>query len=85
MSDYDGARGGPTAAARDFEARTWRQSFQGYCLEHRDEIVAVAGKARGWGELHAGVAGLDVELRRRGAGLAFVRAGGGAERRGGCR
>ena len=78
MSDYDGERSGPTAAARDFEARTWRQSFQGYCLEHRDEIVAVAGKARGWGELHAGLAGLDVELRRRGAGLAFVRAGGGA-------
>ena len=78
MSDYDGERGGPTAAARDFEARTWRQSFQGYCLEHRDEIVAVAGKTRGWGELHAGLAGLDVELRRRGAGLAFVRAGDGA-------
>ena len=78
MSDYDGERAGPTAAARDFEARTWRQSFQGYCLEHRDEIVAVAGKARGWGALHAGLAGLDVALRRRGAGLAFVRAGGGA-------
>ena len=78
MSDYEGERAGPTAAARDFEARTWRQSFRGYCLEHRDEIVAVAGKARGRGALHAGLAGLDVALRRRGAGLAFVRAGGGA-------
>ena len=27
MSDYEGERVGPSAAARDFEARTWRQSF----------------------------------------------------------
>lgn len=81
MSDYGRDRAGPTPAARDFEARTWRQSFQGYCLEHRDEIVSLAGEARDWRELHDGLAGLGVELRRRGAGLAFTRAGGGKDGR----
>ena len=76
-SDYDNRDGKGRAvahpAARDFEARTWRQSFQNHVLDNRKEILGIAGKARTWRELHQGLAAFDIEIKRRGAGLALKR------------
>ncbi len=60
-------------AARDFEARTWRQSFQNHVLDNRKEIIGIAGKSRSWRDLHEGLAGLGIEIKPRGAGLALKR------------
>ncbi len=72
MSDGE-ERARPSGPARDFEARTWRQSFQGYVIEHKDEIMAVVERAKGWQDAHEGLAGLDLELKPRANGLVFKR------------
>ena len=79
-SDYGGygkpGRVVASAAARDFEARTWRQSFQNHVLDNREEIRGTAEKARTWRDLHRGLAALYLEIKRRGNGLALKRRAG---------
>ncbi|TAN56392.1 MAG: relaxase [Magnetospirillum sp.] len=65
-----------TGAARDFEAKTWQQSFESHLLEHKSEILAVIAGATSWQKLHDGLAEYDTQLRKRGAGLAFRQIGG---------
>lgn len=58
--------------ARDREAKTWEQSFEGHLLEHKTEILEVIGKARDWQGVHRGLAGFDAALKPKGAGLVFA-------------
>lgn len=67
---------GLSARSRDFEAKTWQQSFEGHLKEHRDEIRALVESATSWAKLHEGLADYDAELRKRGAGLVFHQIGG---------
>ena len=61
-----------TRKARQFEARTWQQSFESHLIEHRAEILAAIGEAKTWADVHKGLAEFDAGLKKRGAGLAFV-------------
>lgn len=63
-------------AARDFEARTWQQSFESHLKEHKTDILAAIGEAKTWREVHEALAGFDTGLKRRGAGLVFFHLGG---------
>ncbi|MEW5993031.1 MAG: TraI/MobA(P) family conjugative relaxase [Candidatus Zixiibacteriota bacterium] len=69
----DGKERNPLSTkARDFEARTWQQSFEGHLREHKDQILAVVAGATSWRELQVGLAEFDATLRKRGAGLVFA-------------
>lgn len=57
--------------ARQFEAQTWQQSFQGHLKEHKGEILAAVAGAKTWRQLHEGLAEFDAGLKKRGAGLVF--------------
>lgn len=77
----DGAEPSPVSAkARDYEARTWQQSFERHLVEHKAAILGVIADATTWRDLHAGLAEYDVAIRKRGAGLVFVQADGGKGR-----
>lgn len=65
-----------SAKARNFEAKTWQQSFESHLQEHKAEILAVVAGARDWRQLHAGLAEFDAEMKKRGAGLVFAQIGG---------
>ena len=78
-TDYGGYRkfrDVASPAARDFEAHTWRQSFQNQVLDDRERIAMAAGKARDWQGLHKALGKLDLEIVQRGNGLVLRRAGG---------
>ena len=75
-TDYGGyfnPRDTATPAARDYEAHTWRRSFQNHVLDNRKEIRVIAEKSRSWQSLHQGLAGLGMEIKPRGNGLALKR------------
>lgn len=63
-------------AARDFEARTWQQSFESHVKEHKADILAGLADATTWREVHEVLAGFDTGLKRRGAGLVLFHLGG---------
>ena len=69
-----------SSRARDYEAKTWQESFERHLVEHKPEIVALATGADGWETLHDGLADFGVELRKRGAGLVFAQTDGGKGR-----
>jgi hypothetical protein len=62
--------------ARDFEARTWQQSFESHLKENKADVVAGIADATTWREVHEVLAGFDTSLKRRGAGLVFFHLGG---------
>ncbi|WP_096704149.1 TraI/MobA(P) family conjugative relaxase [Magnetospirillum sp. 15-1] len=69
----DGAARDPVSAkARDYEAKTWQQSFERHLVEHKAEIVELVAKAGSWQKLQEGLAEYAVELRKRGAGAVFA-------------
>lgn len=55
--------------ARDMEAHTWEQSLAGYIQEHKPQLMAALGKAKGWQDLHAAFRKYDLVLKKRGNGL----------------
>ena len=61
--------------ARDFEARTWQQSFESHLKENKVDIVAEIASATTWREVHEVLAGVDAGLKRRGAGLVLFHLG----------
>ena len=65
-----------SAKARDYEAKTWQQSFERHLQEHKQEIAAVLDGATEWRQVHEGLAEFDTVLKKRGAGLAFAQIGG---------
>lgn len=71
MSDRSDGPPRPNQAARDFEAQTWQQSFQGFLIENREELLKAIAEAGGWEELHAALAEYGVELVKKGNGLVF--------------
>lgn len=70
------ARNPVSAKARNYEAKTWQQSFERHLQEHKAEIMTVIDGAADWRQVHEGLADFDTTLRKRGAGLAFVRIAG---------
>lgn len=71
-----GERSRLSPKARDFESKTWQQSFESHLQEHKTEILAVIAGAGDWRQVHEGLVEFDAELRKRGNGLAFVQIGG---------
>jgi hypothetical protein len=64
------------ARARDKEAHTWEQSFDGYVREEKDQLMAALDAAGSWHDLHQAFQRLDIELRPRGNGLVIANASG---------
>lgn len=62
--------------ARDYEAKTWQQSFERHLLGHKAEIMAGINTATTWAKLHKGLEPYGIHLRKRGAGLVFAQADG---------
>ncbi len=58
-----------TAKARDVEAHTWLQSFNGYVVERMDILEASRKAAKSWQDIHAAFAVFDMTLTPRGKGL----------------
>lgn len=76
MSDRGTDRGGISPEAQDYERHTWQQSFQGYMLEHKDDILKDVHDSKDWSSVHKALAAYDVVIKKRGNGLAFVQATG---------
>ncbi|SEH66574.1 TraI/MobA(P) family conjugative relaxase [Magnetospirillum fulvum] len=69
-----GAEPNPVSAkARDYEARTWQQSFERHLIDHKAEILAMIGTTNSWAEVHQGLAEYDAEIHKRGVGLVIRR------------
>lgn len=71
-----GERNRLSPKARDYESKTWQQSFESHLQEHKAEILETIGAATSWRQLHEGLAEFDTELKKRGAGMAFTQIGG---------
>lgn len=77
----DGTEKNPVSGrARDYEARTWQQSFERHLIEHKPDILSVIAGAGDWRMLHEGLTDYDAVLKKRGAGLIFAQIGGGKGR-----
>lgn len=77
----DGAARDPVSSrARDYEAKTWQQSFERHLVEHKADILGVVAGADNWQKLHDGLADFDMVLKKRGAGLVFAQTDGGKAR-----
>ncbi|OAN45561.1 TraI/MobA(P) family conjugative relaxase [Magnetospirillum moscoviense] len=77
----DGTERNPVSGrARDYEAKTWEQSFERYMVENKTPILKAVHLATNWRELHDGLANHGLMIRKRGAGLVFAEAGGGKGR-----
>jgi len=63
-------------AAKDFEARTWQQSFETHLLAQREDLMKVIVKAQSWEDLHKGFAEFGIEARLRGNGMVLAQANG---------
>ena len=74
MSDYKELTGRPNNQGRLYESMTWEQSFQSYVLDHREALVAGVAKAKDWAGIHQVLADYNLELKRRGNGVALVNA-----------
>lgn len=73
----DGAARDPVSRqGRDYEAKTWQQSFERHLVDHKAEIVDLVAKAGSWQELQQGLGDFGVELRKRGAGAVFTQTDG---------
>jgi hypothetical protein len=70
------ARNPLSPKARDYEAKTWQQSFESHLKEHKPEILAVIAGATDWRQVHDGLAEFDAVLKKRGAGMVFAQIGG---------
>jgi len=57
--------------AREIEALTWEQSFEGFLKENKKELMAIRQSAKSWEELHQGLARFNIALKPRGNGLIF--------------
>lgn len=79
MTD-DAEKNPVSGRARDYEAKTWQQSFERHLVDHKAEIVELVASADNWDKLHDGLADFGVELRKRGAGLVFAQVDGGKGR-----
>lgn len=62
--------------ARDKEAHTWEQSFDGYLRENKADLMDALSQAKDWRELHTALDQLSIELRPRGNGLVIADADG---------
>lgn len=65
-----------SAAARDLEARTWQQTFEGHVLENKTDMLAAIGDASTWRDVHQALSSFDVGIKRHGAGLVLYHLGG---------
>jgi hypothetical protein len=65
-----------SAKARNYEAKTWQQSFESHLQEHKAEILGVIAGAGSWRQVHEGLADFDTTLKKRGAGMVFSQIGG---------
>ncbi len=61
--------------ARDYEAITWEQSFEGYVKEQKPALMALHKTAKTWQDLHTGFADYNLEIRKRGNGLVIKQKG----------
>lgn len=55
--------------AKDFEAKTWEQSFEGYVKEQKVALIKVRDQSKTWDDLHRGFADYGLEINKRGNGL----------------
>ncbi|MBF0325869.1 MAG: relaxase/mobilization nuclease domain-containing protein [Alphaproteobacteria bacterium] len=77
----DGTERNPVSGrARDYEAKTWEQSFERYMVENKAPILKAVLLATTWRELHDGLADHGLVIQKRGAGLVFAEADGGKGR-----
>lgn len=80
MTDLGTEKNPVSGRARDYEAKTWQQSFERHLVEHKPDILAVISGAGNWPKLHEGLAEYDTVLKKRGAGLIFAQTNGGKGR-----
>lgn len=76
MTDAGAERNPVSRKARDYEAKTWQQSFERHLAEHKAEIIKVIDGASTWTEVHEGLAPYGIELKKRGAGLVVAQVDG---------
>lgn len=76
MTDVGAEKNPVSGRARDYEAKTWQQSFERHLIEHKAEILGVISGADGWQKLHEGLAEYGTVLKTRGAGLVFAQTDG---------
>jgi hypothetical protein len=62
----------PNKKAKDFEAKTWEQSFSAYVKENKEELEKGLKKAKNWQELHETFAKYDMEIKRKGNGAVIT-------------
>ena len=62
----------PHEKARDFEAKTWQQSFYSYVKEKKEPLTKALNQAHKWQDLHNAFEEEGLLLKKRGNGLAIV-------------
>ncbi|MGD9638273.1 MAG: TraI/MobA(P) family conjugative relaxase [Alphaproteobacteria bacterium] len=62
----------PHEKARDFEAKTWQQSFYSYVKEQKEPLTKALDKSQKWQDLHNAFEEVGLLLKKRGNGLAIV-------------
>jgi len=55
--------------AKEYEARTWEQSFVSYVKEHKEELREIRDQAQNWQEFHDRVSAFSISFKKRGNGL----------------
>lgn len=55
--------------AKEYEARTWEQSFVSYVKEHKEELRAIRDQSQNWQEFHDQASAFSITFRKRGNGL----------------
>lgn len=60
------------AKARDYEATTWEQSFEGYVKKHKLELMKVLENSKNWKDLHSGLSEYDLHLKKRANGIVIT-------------
>lgn len=58
--------------SRDYEAKTWEQSFDSYVRERNPELMRAKDKAKSWQDLHKAMRAHHIEIKPRGNGLVIV-------------
>jgi hypothetical protein len=71
-----GSRQELSATARDLEARTWQQSFEGHVIENKADMLTAIGGASTWRDMHQALSSFDIGIKRHGAGLVLYHLGG---------
>ncbi|MGD9637938.1 MAG: TraI/MobA(P) family conjugative relaxase [Alphaproteobacteria bacterium] len=62
----------PHEKARDFEAKTWQQSFYSYVKEQKEPLTKALNQAQKWQDIHNAFEEVGLLLKKRGNGLAIV-------------